>query len=157
MQTHTSDTRKPAFRWLGPKPKSDAETAGVLEIKDSKKRMFGTEITNILQDRSRGSLSIDKDQDCASELEKRARILTSEANGSKLKDSRQSQNYHFGPFAPIDTSKGDAPKSRKMKQPQDWDSLASKYRPQYQNQGTTEPYLMQLKDNVLLDHMPTAE
>ncbi|KAK4756288.1 hypothetical protein SAY87_006415 [Trapa incisa] len=135
-KTHTPDTRKPAFRWLWPKPKSDTGTTGVLEIKGPKKRLFGTELTNI-QDRSGESLPINKDQNCAKKLEKRIRheSLTSEASGSKLKDLGQGQNYHFGPFAPHDTSKLDAPSSRKVKEPRDWNSLASKYRPQYQNQA----------------------
>ncbi|OWM90466.1 hypothetical protein CDL15_Pgr014769 [Punica granatum] len=136
-KTHTSDTRKPAFRWLGPKPKSDVGTASVLEIKDPKKRMFGTDITNTIHDGSKGSSSVKRDSNCMAKVQKlyKQESLVGESNGSKLKESRQIQHYQFGPFAPVDASKGDAPESRKVKQPQDWDSFASKFRPHYQNQA----------------------
>ncbi|KAE8663331.1 E2F transcription factor-like E2FE [Hibiscus syriacus] len=47
-KTHTLDTRKPAFRWLGLREKSEKGSAdNTFVLNESKKRVFGTDVTNI--------------------------------------------------------------------------------------------------------------
>ncbi|KAK6163819.1 hypothetical protein DH2020_000683 [Rehmannia glutinosa] len=45
-KTHHPETRKPAFRWLGLNGKPDNGTANSMVLSESKKRMFGTDLTN---------------------------------------------------------------------------------------------------------------
>ncbi|CAK8575745.1 unnamed protein product [Lathyrus sativus] len=65
-------------------------------------------------------------------------------NGSGLgpEDKKQtSTNYQFGPFAPTFISKSGTSENTKVKQAHDWESLATKHSPQYQNQALKELHL----------------
>lgn len=140
MQTHHPETRKPAFRWLGMRGKSQSTSVNDL-ILETKKRTFGTELTNTSFKRCKVVPTIDAntDQPMKAQLQTQVKCKTLEnvVDGSNLeKDSGQNvQNYQFGPFAPINEPKAGGFDNNKGKQVCDWESLASTYRPQYHNQG----------------------
>ncbi|KAH0994554.1 hypothetical protein GBA52_018418 [Prunus armeniaca] len=52
-KTHTADTRKPAFKWLGLRGKEEN-----LVPNESRKRAFGTDITNVISKRGKMESSI---------------------------------------------------------------------------------------------------
>ena len=134
LQTHTTNTRKPAFRWLGVRGKTWSESAQT-NVKESQKRMFGSDITNINFKR-KVDLSMDgqnfKTQNQQENISPRAQL----EKKSLKKDAKQtSMSYQFGPFAPAYVHKVGTSENNSVKQVQDWESLAQEHRPQYQNQG----------------------
>lgn len=61
-----------------------------------------------------------------------------EIDGSSTleQDSKDSlKSYQFGPFAPVTVARVGNTENNNPKRVHDWESLASTYRPQYQNQG----------------------
>uniref|UniRef100_A0A2N9FAK5 E2F/DP family winged-helix DNA-binding domain-containing protein n=1 Tax=Fagus sylvatica TaxID=28930 RepID=A0A2N9FAK5_FAGSY len=134
-KTHTTDTRKPAFRWLGCRAKVDNEHAPV----DSRKRMFGSDITNIGFKRSKveSLFGGNSNQDLKVQRERNYDSLVHDVDRSNSEhDSKQtSKSYQFGPFAPVSVPKVGGPENNSVKRVHDWESLASTHRPQYQNQG----------------------
>ncbi|PON47594.1 E2F Family [Parasponia andersonii] len=60
-----------------------------------------------------------------------------ESDGSILEeDSKDNlRSYQFGPIAPITIPRVGASENNNLKRVHDWESLASTYHPQYQNQG----------------------
>lgn len=116
-QTHTPDTRKPAFKWLGLRGKEEN-----LVPNESRKRAFGTDITNVISKRGKLESSIGGELDAQKQ---RQHDLEDSKDGSK--------SYQFGPFAPVTIAK---PGNSNMRRVHDWEKLTSTYRPQYQNQGT---------------------
>ncbi|WJX88595.1 E2F transcription factor-like, variant 2 [Trifolium repens] len=138
-KTHTTDTRKPAFRWLGLKGKTWNE-ASLYNSKqnESRKRAFGNDVTNISFARNRTDLFMGGD--FSQNLKKQK---TTENDGGLYQDDKnimkQKQNYQFGPFAPAFVSKAGTSEN-KVKQVHDWESLATEHCPQYQNQALKELY-----------------
>ncbi|GAU10032.1 hypothetical protein TSUD_281860 [Trifolium subterraneum] len=129
-KTHTTDTRKPAFRWLGLKGKKWND--------ESRKRAFGNDVTNISFARNRTDLftsgDFSKNLKKQKTMENDSGLFQDDKNNMK-----QKQNYQFGPFAPAFVSKAGTSEN-KMKQVHDWESLATEHCPQYQNQGLKELY-----------------
>ncbi|KAI4336083.1 hypothetical protein L6164_014657 [Bauhinia variegata] len=138
-KTHTSDTRKPAFRWLGLTGKAENESACNSHLTESRKRMFGDDVTNINFKRNKVDLFVNGD------LNQKPKTLNKVDNGSWLgqagkscstQESKQTtRSYQFGPFAPAYVPKASASEKNNAKQVHDWDSLATAYRPQYHNQA----------------------
>lgn len=130
MQTHHPETRKPAFRWLGLNGKPDNRTADSLTLSDSKKRIFGTDLTNATTKR----LKMDENAFPALKPHNQVRVKQEKEN----EDERVTvaKSYQFGPFAPANAPQVGDSHDEKGKQAVDWESLASSYRPQYHNQGT---------------------
>ncbi|XP_047956426.1 E2F transcription factor-like E2FE [Salvia hispanica] len=129
VKTHHPETRKPAFRWLGLTGKPDNTTADSMIQSDSKKRIFGTDLTNATTKR----LRMDED---------RFKILKAH-NQVQVKHEKQNENeritvgksYQFGPFAPANVPEVGESHDGKGNEAVDWESLASSYRPQYHNQA----------------------
>ncbi|XP_057806326.1 E2F transcription factor-like E2FE [Salvia miltiorrhiza] len=127
-KTHHPETRKPAFRWLGLTGKPDNRTDDSLILSDSKKRIFGTDLTNATTKRLRMD-------------EERFKILKAH-NQVQVKHEKENEDervtagksYQFGPFAPANVPKVGDSHDGKGKDV-DWESLASSYRPQYHNQA----------------------
>ncbi|KAM1026039.1 hypothetical protein ACFX13_039733 [Malus domestica] len=120
-KTHTSDTRKPAFKWLGLRGKEEVP-------QETKKRAFGTDITNVSSKRGKVDSSIGGKLDG-----QKQKGLVGEADRSNLEDSKDgSKSYQFGPFAPVTIARAGTGSTRKV---HDWEKLTSTYRPQYQNQA----------------------
>ncbi|KAH7866587.1 hypothetical protein Vadar_022333 [Vaccinium darrowii] len=139
-KVHHPDTRKPAFRWLGMRGKLEEGSANSF-ANESKKRIFGTEITNTSFKRTKlidGNLNqITKPQ---MQMQVKREVLGNEFDKTNLeRDSREcSKSYQFGPFAPVSVSKAVAAENKKVKQVHDWENLASTYRPEYHNQALTD-------------------
>ncbi|VVA16973.1 PREDICTED: E2F [Prunus dulcis] len=115
-KTHTPDTRKPAFKWLGLRGKEEN-----LVPNESRKRAFGTDITNVISKRGKLESSIGGELDVQKQ---RQHDLEDSKDGSK--------SYQFGPFAPVTIAR---PGNSNMRRVHDWEKLTSTYRPQYQNQA----------------------
>ncbi|GLT48081.1 hypothetical protein SLA2020_217220 [Shorea laevis] len=137
-KTHTLDTRKPAFRWLGPAGKLESTSADVLVAGESRKRTFGADLSNISFKRNRVNSSIDEDINQSIKMKKQVKVenlVTVAYNSNIEKDSRHGlKSYQYGPFAPQSVTKIDA-SDNNMKREHDWESLASTHRPQYHNQA----------------------
>ncbi|XP_055826711.1 E2F transcription factor-like E2FE [Solanum dulcamara] len=140
-KTHHPETRKPAFRWLGQRERSEDKSVDALCANESKKRVFGTELTNTTIKRSRVTLPMDGISD---ELT-RKQLLT-EVKCEHLENdfhipkqepglTTSKKSYHFGPFAPPTVPQVEVSETDRMKRVHDWESLASSYRPQYHNQA----------------------
>ncbi|XP_057726888.1 E2F transcription factor-like E2FE [Arachis stenosperma] len=131
-KTHTTDTRKPAFRWLGLRGKAPNESIqNCSNPNESRKRAFGSDVTNISFERNIVELG-----DFASKKLKKL------DNGSDIGQANSfqqaSKGFQFGPFAPSYVPKVEIPENNSVKKVHDWDSLAIKHRPQYQNQALRE-------------------
>ena len=131
------DSRKPAFRWLGKAKRKEGNSVTVAlppakKIMSSK-RAFGTDITNI--DNKRGKL--------VSETENRGKLMQSDGSMLKSFESQlgqgKSSGFVYGPFHPAGARKQEtddrAIREKERKNIQDWESLATSFRPQYQNHG----------------------
>nr|XP_029121940.1 E2F transcription factor-like E2FE isoform X2 [Elaeis guineensis] len=139
-KTQQLDTRKPALRWLGTKgkPRADNDVAVAItpSTKQRSKRAFGTDITNADYKRSKLNPPADKKPS-------KARLRTDDSKECNLMGQTQLQNskggYVFGPFQPDGVSKGSGDVEEKGgNKLQDWESLASSFRPQYHNQALSE-------------------
>ncbi|KAH1246286.1 E2F transcription factor-like E2FE [Glycine max] len=137
--THTTNTRKPAFRWLGVRGKTwggSVDLAQNSNVKESRKRMFGTDIGNISFKRNKVDLSMDGQN---SKMQNQHENISPRAQLEKIiikKDAKQtSESYQFGPFAPAYVPKVGTSENNSVKKVHDWDSLAQEHRPQYQNQA----------------------
>ncbi|THG22647.1 hypothetical protein TEA_021761 [Camellia sinensis var. sinensis] len=144
-KTHHPETRKPAFRWLGTRGKSDNGSANTSVLNESKKRIFGTEITNTSFKRTKVVSTIDENSKQITKTHLQMLVkcedLENEVDKSNFEQDlrHSSKNFQFGPFAPVTVhvSKFGATQNSTVKQVHDWESLASTYRPQYYNQGNT--------------------
>lgn len=131
MQIHHPETRKPAFRWLGMTGKPDNGTKESQVFSESKKRKFGTDLTNTTTKR----FKVDEN---GLQVLKPSNLMQVklELEIEDEKTTMAARSYQFGPFAPANVPKVGASNDEKGKQAVDWESLASTYRPQYHNQGT---------------------
>ncbi|XP_068464750.1 E2F transcription factor-like E2FE isoform X1 [Phaseolus vulgaris] len=137
-KTHTSDTRKPAFRWLGPEGKTWNESLHKSNQNDSRKRAFGSDITNISFERSKVELFTNGDLNSnPKKLKIENDIEPGQADENNLKqDTKQtSKSYQFGPFAPACVPRVGASGKHNGKQVHDWDGLVNAHSPQYQNEA----------------------
>ncbi|GMQ10346.1 hypothetical protein CsSME_00053385 [Camellia sinensis var. sinensis] len=142
-KTHHPETRKPAFRWLGTRGKSDNGSANTSVLNESKKRIFGTEITNTSFKRTKVVSTIDENSNQITKTHLQTLVkcedLENEVDKSNFEQDlrHSSKNFQFGPFAPVTVhvSKFGATQNSTVKQVHDWESLASTYRPQYHNQA----------------------
>ncbi|XP_057762921.1 E2F transcription factor-like E2FE [Arachis stenosperma] len=148
-KTHTTDTRKPAFRWLGLRGKPWSESGDSAlnsnHSGESRKRMFGEDITNISFKRNKVDPFMNAENSCKSYSKIQDQLENDDdscwqAHTDKgiVKQERKqnSKGYHFGPFAPEYVSKnGGASENTNVKQVHDWESLSNVYRPRYQNQA----------------------
>ncbi|XP_057950766.1 E2F transcription factor-like E2FE [Malania oleifera] len=146
-KTHHSETRKPAFRWLGMPDKFKCHSNEALELKENKKRVFGTEITNANFKRNKLDSSIDgnlcQNLKMQQEVQMKQEILDNETSRSNFEeDSKLSlKNYEFGPFAPISEPKVDASENNNVKRVHDWETLSNTYCPQYHNQALRDLFV----------------
>ncbi|BAT79568.1 E2F transcription factor-like E2FE DP-E2F-like protein [Vigna angularis] len=138
-KTHTTNTRKPAFRWLGWRGKAWSESVDLAHnsnFNEPGKRKFGTDITNTSFKRSKTDFLLDgltcKMQNQQENISYRVQLDRSNFE----KDAKQtSKGYQFGPFAPAYVPKVGTSENNSGNQVHDWDSLAQVHRPQYQNQA----------------------
>lgn len=62
--------------------------------------------------------------------------LKDEYDENSMKQS-SSKDFVFGPFSPATVPKAAVSGNKNVKRVQDWENLASTYRPQYRNQGSS--------------------
>ncbi|CAH9095870.1 unnamed protein product [Cuscuta epithymum] len=146
---HHPETRKPAFKWLGLKGKSENQAANTsgssLGLNQFKKRPFGTDLTNTTTKRGKATAKcIDP---CSSESTKskllsvqvKCESIENEVNRPKeeLDLRTKRKGYEFGPFAPVDVPKVESSMNSGGKEVIcEWESLAaSTSHPQYHNQA----------------------
>ncbi|PRQ50257.1 putative transcription factor E2F-DP family [Rosa chinensis] len=126
-KTHTADTGKSAYRWLGLNGRRDGlNLNSEPNLEQAKKRSFGTDLTNTCSKRSKVMEKRVQDQ---GEVEN----CNSDCCGANSKES--SKSYQFGLFALVAV-----PRARKGVDINKicWESLGAYYRPQYQNQALKE-------------------
>ncbi|CAL0306837.1 unnamed protein product [Lupinus luteus] len=131
MQTHTTDTRKPAFRWLGLKENQNSN------LNNSRKRVFGTDISNI--DFKSNKVNVFMSVEFSQNPKKQKALdhvgVLRKVDKSNLKQCTKqiSSSYQVGPSAPANLHKvGAASENNNVKQVQDW------HRPHYQNEALNE-------------------
>ncbi|KAM0827456.1 hypothetical protein ACQ4PT_068179 [Festuca glaucescens] len=146
-KTHQVDSRKPAFRWLGQAKRKEGNNVTVALPPASKivssKRAFGTDITNI--DNKRGKFVL--------ETENKGKLMQGDGSMLKTFESQlgqgKSSGFVYGPFHPAGARKheiDDRTREKERKNIQDWESLATSFRPQYQNQGQFNISFISLND-----------
>ncbi|CAD6339669.1 unnamed protein product [Miscanthus lutarioriparius] len=139
-KTQQTDTRKPAFRWLGQAKRKQENNVMVALPPSSKampnKRAFGTDLTNI--DNKRGKLD--------STAENKVKLMQGAGNIVKTFERQLGQgkrsDFVYGPFHPASAKKQETDdqtvKQQERKTIQDWENLAVSFRPQYQNQALND-------------------
>ncbi|XP_014496491.1 E2F transcription factor-like E2FE isoform X2 [Vigna radiata var. radiata] len=138
-KTHTTNTRKPAFRWLGWRGKAWSESVDLAHnsnFNEPGKRKFGTDITNTSFKRSKTDFLLDGHTCKMQNQQENISYRVQPDRSNFEKDAKQtSKSYQFGPFAPAYVPKVGTSENSSGNQVHDWDSLAQVHRPQYQNQG----------------------
>ncbi|KAG6386141.1 hypothetical protein SASPL_155032 [Salvia splendens] len=129
-KTHHPETRKPAFRWLGLTGKPDNSTADSLIPSDSKKRIFGTDLTNATTTKR-----LRMDEDRFKILKVHNQVQVKHENENEDETITAGKSYQFGPFAPANVPKVGDSHDGEGNEAVDWDSLSASYRPQYHNQA----------------------
>ncbi|KAL0332008.1 UNVERIFIED_CONTAM: E2F transcription factor-like E2FE [Sesamum calycinum] len=128
------ESGKPAFRWIGMERTSKYGSSAALDVKSSKRRVFGTEITNTVVKRCNANSSIDWNMGkCLKDKSKSVKDDLSTAKHEKhvLKD------FVFGPFTPNVTN-SEAHLNKNDRWIPDWENLSCAYRPQYRNQAISD-------------------
>nr|XP_043608280.1 E2F transcription factor-like E2FE [Erigeron canadensis] len=155
------ETRKPAFKWLGMAGQSvgqtDSQTAGktvsqmsqlvgqtgtanVVVHNESKKRVFGTDLTNVTFKRSKTGSPIP----VAAAQNAKPLPRLGECQLVKSNTNRCGSVHGLEPVgrsAPKNVTKSCHGESNKVNRPRDWESLASTYRPQYHNQALRDLFV----------------
>lgn len=133
LQTQTN-TRKPAFKWLGYKGKHEictTESELSFDPKPCNKRVFGTDITNSDSRRQRLISSIENEEESI-KVPVKCGNQYQDAQTPRQKDNK---DYDYGPFRPATLIEGPLVETA-GKRSSNWEDLASNFRPQYHNQGT---------------------
>lgn len=139
FQVPHPESRKPAYKWLGVKGKLKNASATAMH-QQPKKRVFGTDVTNYSSKRNKVDTSTDwkSDQNINMPLNMKPSGLENDLSGEELEQHSKhgSKGFVFGPFTPASAPRVRESANKIMKPTQDWESLASTFRPQYRNQGT---------------------
>lgn len=140
MQTHHPESRKPAFRWLGWKGKPCNRSAGFLDLNEPRKRVFGTDMTNLRLKKNKVDSLTEKKSNPKLNVPKYFKHCNEESNPDESKleqhSKHKSKGFVYGPFTPASISGIHDSRSKNMKQVLDFGSLASTFSPKYHNEGT---------------------
>ncbi|GMH01316.1 hypothetical protein Nepgr_003155 [Nepenthes gracilis] len=138
-KTHHPETRKPAFKWLGVLEKLDNTCSDQPFTNETRKRSFGTDITNTSYKRNKVDLLPENDQKQQRMPLKKENLKSEESMSNLDQDPKRcSKSYKFGPFSPTTVLKVGASQQKNARQAHDWESLISTYHPQYHNQALRE-------------------
>lgn len=131
------ERREPAFRRLVIKQNSSSALEIGSDSYDSRRRVFGSEITNTASKRFKeNSLFNCRSSVSMPTYANQHNVKTeNDENSMKQQQRHQSKSFVFGPFTPASLRNLDAPENKKAKRIHDWEQLASTYVPRYQNQG----------------------
>ncbi|XP_043706149.1 E2F transcription factor-like E2FE isoform X2 [Telopea speciosissima] len=141
---HHPESRKPAFRWLGFGGQPGNGSAGSFDLKDSRKRVFGTEITNDNFKRNKVNSLMDEKANRNPNLQMQMQLnhdnMKNDMGRNQIEQQpkQSSKGFVFGPFSPIVMPKVGEASENNVKRVQDWESLATSYRPQYHNQALND-------------------
>ncbi|PHT57242.1 hypothetical protein CQW23_05728 [Capsicum baccatum] len=138
------DNGKPVFRWIAWKENrtsgSDEENIcrypAAATSDESMRRTFGTEITNTIPKRCRDDSSSDlmsNGQVKRLKVAKDDELKDKNQISAEQHDERGTKDFVFGPFGPSSLPKSGVSGKENLKHIQNWEDLASKYYPQYQN------------------------
>ncbi|KAE8668612.1 E2F transcription factor-like E2FF [Hibiscus syriacus] len=137
-KTHHPESRKPAFRWLGWGAKHHNGSKTALELNESKKRTFGTEITNHGLKRTKTNTSVHRKLNQKEHMAMHIKLDSVEYEHKMEHHSEAcSKGFAFGPFTPAAVSSG----NKNVRAIRDWESLASTYKPQYLNQALSDLFV----------------
>ncbi|KAJ8775092.1 hypothetical protein K2173_020096 [Erythroxylum novogranatense] len=139
-KTHHPESRKPAYRWLGWRGKSNAVSASALNLKEAKKRTFGTEITNIKRNKVDILTAKKSDEKENFPTINNFKGLENCTEVNKLNQNSKDKvpSFVYGPFAPLDVPRvGDSNKQRSIGI-HDLENLSSTFYPQYHNPAVSE-------------------
>ncbi|ONK59545.1 uncharacterized protein A4U43_C08F7570 [Asparagus officinalis] len=134
-KTHHSETRKPAFRWLGLNGKRSAAIAVPSSPKQGHKRAFGMDITNADLAKRSKSISYADKKPC--KVYKKHDDLK-ECNLAVQRQLQTSKGYVFGPFSPAVLPKREESIEERGKEAYNWETMASSFRPDYHNQALSD-------------------
>ncbi|KAA8530285.1 hypothetical protein F0562_004994 [Nyssa sinensis] len=141
-KTHHPENRKPAFRWLGTKENFKNGPATDLDLDESKRRAFGTEITNTTSKRYKADSSTDRNSNPKANMPTHMKQNNlkdkHDENSLEQHSKHSSKDFVFGPFTPASVPKVGDPENKNVRRVQDWENLASSYRPQYRNQALSD-------------------
>ncbi|XP_072977062.1 E2F transcription factor-like E2FF [Typha angustifolia] len=133
-----SDTRKPAFRWLGTKGKpmvdNDATVTTLQSRKRPTKRAFGTEITNVDLKSGRLNSSVDNKPNKVQRCDNLKPCKLTEVKQLQ----RSKECYVFGPFQPVGRTKGGTDGHKLGERDQECVNFASPVCFQYHNEALSE-------------------
>lgn len=134
------ESGKPAFRWRGIQGKPTRGFCTALNVKDSKRRVFGSDITNTGFKRSKADYLLRRKLNEKENIQKFANWENMKDENDKISIERRQKlgtnDFVFGPFTPASVVNNKISENRNIAQIQDWDNLASLYHPRYCNQGT---------------------
>ncbi|XVE83880.1 hypothetical protein DITRI_Ditri16bG0123600 [Diplodiscus trichospermus] len=140
-KTHHPESRKPAFRWLGLETKLHNGSNMALVVDESKKRMFGTEITNHSLKRTKADSSVHRKlqqkENMAMHIKQESIEYDREMDKLEEQLKESSKGFVFGPFTPAGMPSG----NKNVRQVRDWESLAYTYKPQYLNQALSDLFV----------------
>ncbi|KAK4786136.1 hypothetical protein SAY86_002825 [Trapa natans] len=141
-KTHNPETRKPAFRWLGWRgvPVDGFPCPAASEKSESRKRMFGTDLTNYDSKRTKVEPSINLKYPLTVKLENSENSCDNKSEVEQLLD-HDAGGYVFGPFAPKAVIQQTVSVQNGAMQNRDWESLASTHRPHYHNQALSDLFV----------------
>nr|XP_043608075.1 E2F transcription factor-like E2FF [Erigeron canadensis] len=136
------ESGKPAFRWLGLKePKTKPI---ILATDNSKRRAFGTDITNScgLKRNRNDSLSGWCSKDATVAVDGNIDCDENITMQKQLPLQRNSKEFVFGPFTPVTGTahKVGSSGNKKLKQAPEWENLADTYRPRYLNKALNDVF-----------------
>ncbi|PRQ31527.1 hypothetical protein RchiOBHm_Chr5g0036461 [Rosa chinensis] len=122
-KTHAADTRKPAYKWLGLRGKDATSSAS----DESRKRAFGTDITNVVRGAAKsstaGKLEAQKQKQHESIVRQRESIVRKVDRNNSEDSKENTKSYQFGPFALVTIARAGNFNMKKV----DWDNLSSTY------------------------------
>ncbi|GMY13520.1 E2F transcription factor-like E2FF isoform X1 [Fagus crenata] len=143
-KTYLPKSRKPALRWLGWKaePKNGSDAA--LDLNESNKRLFGTDITNYGSKRNKvdSSLNWNLNQKVNMPMHNRQVGLENVPDGTNLehRSKHSSKGIVFGPFAPMSMPSLKDSEKKRVIEDQDNENLSSICYPQYHNQALSDVF-----------------
>ncbi|XP_057517707.1 E2F transcription factor-like E2FE isoform X2 [Amaranthus tricolor] len=134
-KTNQTESRKPAFRWLGLRDRRESTQPSVVPTPTvTKKRVFGTDISNISFKRNKTDLPAGQEANLQVKLEN----VESEFYSIHGEQNQKPRSYQYGPFAPVTVAKAGVVEQKNSKPVHDIESLTSSYAPQYHNQAVRD-------------------
>ncbi|XP_010546013.1 PREDICTED: E2F transcription factor-like E2FE [Tarenaya hassleriana] len=137
-KTHTSETRKPAFKWLGYSGEPVHVPSNNFKQNETRKRVFGTDLTNVgVKKNKTASFALENTSEKMLQMSKQTVSKKSSfTKTSKVQESSiyGARSYQFGPFAPASATSHSFALDNNSKSVTELENLVSVHRPCYHNQ-----------------------